>query len=115
SEKRLLQEAALERCREIVLRDLMPDNRDLGIYRGPLRSIYNWRRYCKFCRRTRRQIDDRFRAEVAQALITFIQQEMEEVREGQRDSSVNCTTEDLLVFAEEVGASQSNAELFRLL
>ena len=115
SEKRLLQEAALERCREIVLRDLMPDNRDLGIYRGPQRSIYNWQRYCKFCRRTKRQIDDWFRAKVAQALITFIQQEMEDIREGQRDSSVNCTTEDLLIFAEELGVSRSNDEFFRLL
>ena len=115
SEKRLLQEAALERCREIVLRDLMPDNRELGIYRGPQRSIYNWRRYCTFCRRTGRQIDDRFRAEVAQALITFIRQETEDVRERQRGSSINCTTEDLLIFAEEVGVSRSNAEFFRLL
>ncbi|MCI5168057.1 MAG: hypothetical protein D3903_18715, partial [Candidatus Electrothrix sp. GM3_4] len=30
SERRLLQEAALERCQQIVLRDLVPDNRDLG-------------------------------------------------------------------------------------
>lgn len=113
-EKQLLQEAALERCQEIVLRDLTPDNRDLSLYRGPRRSIYNWQRYCKFCRRTGRRIDDRFRAEVAQTLVSFIQQEMEDVQEGQRDSSVNCTTEDLLVFAEEVGVSSLSHDLGRL-
>ena len=32
----------------------------------------------------------------------FCQQEMEDMREGQRGSFVNCTTEGLLIFAEEV-------------
>ncbi|CAK8721405.1 hypothetical protein KKHLCK_10650 [Candidatus Electrothrix laxa] len=103
SEQRLLQEAALERCQEIVLRDLLPDNRDLGLYRGVRRSIYNWQRYRRFCQRTGWPMNDAFRASVAQALIEFIQQEITDVREGERTSSVNCATEDLLFFAEQVG------------
>ncbi|MCI5158273.1 MAG: hypothetical protein D3906_07480 [Candidatus Electrothrix sp. AUS1_2] len=63
-----------------------------------------------FWGRTGRRINDRFRTEVAQALISFIRQDMEDVRKGQRGSSVNCSTEDLLIFAEEVGVSRSNAE-----
>jgi GAF domain-containing protein len=50
-----LHDAALARAREIVLRDLDPDNRDLGLYRGPARSIVNWRRLQNFCQRIGRQ------------------------------------------------------------
>jgi hypothetical protein len=104
-ELRLLQEAALERCREIVLRDLLPENRDLSLYRGLRRSIFNWRRYGTFCQRIDQRQDDAFKERVAQALVRFIRQEAADVEEGYRESSVNCTTEDLLVFAEEVGVS----------
>ncbi len=114
SERRLLQEAALERCQQIVLRDLVPDNRDLGIYRGPQRSIYNWQRYCTFCQRIDQRQDDAFKERVAQALVRFVRQEAADVEEGYRESSVNCTTEDLLAFAEEVGLSSSNPDLGRL-
>lgn len=114
SEQRLLQEAALERCQQIVLRDLLPDNRDLGIYRGPQRSIYNWQRYCRFCQRVDQRQDDAFKERVAQALVRFIRQEAADVEEGCRESSVNCTTEDLLAFAEEVGVSSLNYDLGRL-
>ncbi len=114
SEQRLLQEAALERCQQIVLRDLVPDNRDLGFYRGPQRSIYNWQRYCRFCQRVDQRQDDAFKERVAQALVRFIRQEAADVEEGCRESSVNCTTEDLLAFAEEVGVSGLNSDLGRL-
>ncbi|CAK8725736.1 hypothetical protein GMJAKD_17295 [Candidatus Electrothrix aarhusensis] len=114
SELLLLQEAALERCQQIVLRDLVPDNRDLGIYRGPRRSIYNWQRYCTFCQRIDQRQDDAFKERVAQALVRFIRQEAADVEEGCRESSVNCTTEDLLAFAEEVGVSSLNPDLGRL-
>ena len=103
SEQRLLQEAAIERCQQIVLRDLMPGNRDLSLYRGPGRSIANWQRYCIFCQRTGRRVDDEFRADVARALTRFIRQEITEVGKGQRTSSVNCASEELRIFAEQVG------------
>ncbi|WP_339136238.1 MAG: hypothetical protein WGN25_20535 [Candidatus Electrothrix sp. GW3-4] len=114
SEQRLLQEAALERCQEIILRDLMPDNRDLGIYRGPQRSISNWQRYCRFCQRIDQRQDEAFRESVAQALVRFIRQEAADVEEGWRASSVNCTSEELFIFAEEVGVSRSIPDFGRL-
>ncbi len=114
SEKKLLQEAALERCRQIVLRDLELNNRDLGFYRGPRRSIYNWQRYCTFCERVDRRQDDAFKESVAQALVRFVRQEAADVEEGHRESSVNCATEELLAFAEEVGVSSSNPEFVGL-
>jgi len=114
SEQRLLQEAALERCQQIILRDLLLDNRDLGIYRGPRRSIFNWQRYCTFCQRIDQRQDDAFKERVAQALVRFIRQETADVEDGFRESSVNCTTEDLLAFAEEVGVSSLNPDLGRL-
>ncbi|MCI5136890.1 MAG: hypothetical protein D3922_00405, partial [Candidatus Electrothrix sp. AR1] len=58
--------------------------------------------------------DDAFKERVAQALVRFIRQEAADVVEGCRESSVNCTTEDLLAFAEEVGVSRSNYDLGRL-
>ena len=115
AEKQLLQEAALERCQEIVLRDLTPDNRDLGLYRGPRRSIYNWQRYCTFCQRIDQRQDDAFKESVAQALVRFLRQEDDDVAKGCRESSVNCTREDLLAFAEEVGVSSLTPDLGKLL
>ncbi|RUM40426.1 MAG: hypothetical protein DSY80_10245, partial [Desulfocapsa sp.] len=67
----LLQEAALERYQEIVLRDLDPDNRDLGIYRGIRRSIYNWQRMQDFCGRLGRNCSF-FKETVAWALSDFL-------------------------------------------
>jgi hypothetical protein len=104
NEQQLLQEVALERCQEIVLRDLIPENRDRPLYRGPRRSIYNWQRYCTFCQRTGRQVDEGFRAQVSLALTGFLRRELDDVRTGQRNSSVNCAHEELLSFAEQVGA-----------
>jgi hypothetical protein len=46
-----LQEQVIARYREIMLRDLTPANRDLSIYRGVERVIWNWQRLEKFLRR----------------------------------------------------------------
>jgi hypothetical protein len=109
-ELKLLQAAAMDRCQEIVLRDLEPENRDLRIYRGPRRSIYNWHRYCSFCQRVGWCPDDAFRKRVAQALIRFIRREAADVRAGLRTSSVNCAVEELLAFAEQVGVANLSSE-----
>ncbi|MCI5180398.1 MAG: hypothetical protein D3911_13935, partial [Candidatus Electrothrix sp. AW3_4] len=85
-EQELLQAAALERCQQIILRDLLPENRNLSLYRGLRRSIFNWQRYCKCCQRMGRQIDEAFRDRVAHALAEFIQQEMIDVRHSKPPS-----------------------------
>lgn len=93
-----LQDAALARSREIVLRDLNPANRDLSIYRGLKRSIYNWHRLQDFCRRISRNYQD-FQEVVRPALLAFLEQEMQDVIAGDRVSSINCTSAELAVFA----------------
>ena len=46
-----LQEAAATRYQEIILRDLCYENRELTVYRGVQRAIFNWRRFVAFCER----------------------------------------------------------------
>jgi hypothetical protein len=99
-----LQDAGLKRAREIVLRDLDPANRDRSIYRGPRRSIYNWRRLHDFLRRLDRAEPD-FTTVVRKALLAFLQTEVREVNSGRRSSSVNCSAEELAAFALELGCA----------
>ena len=94
----VLQEAALARSREIVLRDLDPANRDLGLYRGVRRSIYNWYRLQAFCQRIGRDCYS-FRETVCAALLAFLQQEVQDVTSGNRASSINCSASELADFA----------------
>lgn len=97
----ILQDAALQRSREIVLRDLKASNRDLSVYRGVRRSIYNWHRHQAFCDRIQRDSSD-FRWVVRKALVNFIAQEKQDVDSGKRASSINCTVDELLDFADEL-------------
>ncbi len=103
SERAELQEQVLARYREIILRDLTPENRDKSIYRGVKRSIFNWERLGKFCRREELAIAEELRQEVAGALHSFLQQEMAEVCGKLRSSSLNCTRHELCDFAEALG------------
>lgn len=103
SEQKMLQDAALVRCKKIVLRDLKPAYRDHRIWRGPQRSIYNWQRYLNFCQRIERQPDAAFKERTAAALTAFIAQELADVQSGRRKSSVNCSSQDLFAFARQLG------------
>lgn len=101
-ERDSLLDMALVRAREIVLRDLDPANRDLGMYRGVKRSIDNWRRYLRFCERNGR--DGRsFAGEVRRALLDFLIRELADVESGARRSCVNCSREELAAFARDLG------------
>jgi len=97
-ELELLQDAALFRYREIVLRDLDPANRDLSLYRGVCRTIYNWRRMLDFYNRIGRDASS-FKKTVGQALVDFLARELIDVKNGNRISSVNCTVQQLLDLA----------------
>ncbi len=103
----LLQDAALQRYRTIVLRDLDPANRDLSLYRGVRRTLYNWQRMETFCHRIDRDCIA-FKPVVRQALQQFIQQELEDVTSGLRISSVNCSKEDILEFLQLLGSSEDS-------
>jgi hypothetical protein len=103
-ERGVLEEQVLERYREIIRRDLTPENRDRAIYRGLARAAVNWRRLAGFCHRTAREAD-RYRSEAGLALRELLTQEIAEVRSGRRRPSINCTAADLTVFAGELGLS----------
>lgn len=96
-----LYTAALQRAREIVLRDLDPLNRDLPIYRGIARSLVNWRRLQKFCSRINRSCPG-FNETVAGSLIEFLEKELGDIRSGRRASSVNCSTSELEGYCREL-------------
>ena len=98
-ELQLLQDVALSRYREIVLRDLNPANRDLGMYRGIRRTLYNWQRMQDFCKRIGRGDGSSFKETVGRALVDFLKQELVDVRRGSRTSSVNCSVDKIVAFA----------------
>jgi hypothetical protein len=100
----VLEEQVLERYREIIRRDLTPENRDRGFYRGLVRAAVNWRRLAGFCRRAARA-SDCYRSETGLALKELLAQETSEVRSGRRRASINCTAADVAVFAGELGLS----------
>ena len=99
----LLRQQVVARYREILLRDLSPENRDARIYRGLKRCIFNWGRLRKFCARQEMKIEEALRLEIAEALRCFLRQETGEVRAGLRHSCLNCTREELDAFAREIG------------
>ncbi len=99
----LLRRQVIERYREILIRDLTPDNRDKSIFRGVKRSIFNWERLGKFCQREELPVENSLRQEIAEALHVFLHQEALEVREGVRVSCLNCTETELLDFAATLG------------
>jgi len=93
-----LQKAAMDRYREIVLRDLYHENHGKSIYRGIKRSIENYQRMCRFCSRQGLRGDD-IRLETARQLLLFLRREIEEVvRKGSRASIINCSREELYQF-----------------
>jgi len=100
---RELQAAALERYREIILRDLVLENRDTAIYRGVKRSIINYQRCQRFCRRQGLAMQPGFSEEIAAALRVFLAAEVVEVTGGARDSSINCSYRELELFAAAIG------------
>lgn len=101
----VLKEAAAERYREIVLRDLQHENCSSTSYRGIRRSIVNYQRYCDFCRR-QQFADTGFEGEVAASLLLFLAVEQVGVKKQGRPSVVNCSFEELSAFAKELGLVQ---------
>ena len=101
-QRRQLCGAAEERFREIVLRDLQPENRGTTIYRGVKRSMVNYRRYLRFCHREGLEIAG-FSGEVAAALLLFLVSEAVASAKGMRQSVINCSFQELNHFAVEIG------------
>ena len=76
-----LKKAVYERYRRILLRDVNPNFRNKRIFRGLLRCIANWQRFCNFC--NREHFDHReTRQEIQKALQLYLCREMEDVGKG---------------------------------
>ncbi|WP_028581112.1 hypothetical protein [Desulfogranum japonicum] len=102
AELQILQRAAKERYLEIVCRDLDPNNRDLSLFRGMERAYVNWQRFVRFCERIQNDASPHL-GKVATCLTCFLQQELVDVTTGKRTSSLNCSPEIVIQFAELLG------------
>ncbi len=99
--------AAEERYYEIVLRDLILENRDKTIYRGIQRTIYNYNRFLAFCKRRNRDSTS-FQSKVAQSLLAFLEQETKDVLTGHRQCSLNISYEQVITFGKELGIHEND-------
>ncbi len=106
ADKSVLIEAAAERFREIILRDLSHENCNKKEYRGVGRAIVNYRRYMNFCQRQEYE-DPHFDGDVAYALLLFLAaKEVVSCRE-RAGKVLNCSFSDLCAFGVELGLVQS--------
>ena len=102
-----MKQAAAKRYRAIILRDLDPENREKGVYRGLARCAANWRRLAKFC--ANEGLDIRaVRSEAAKALKEFVANEAAERERGARVSSINCSPEELAALVLSLGLSMDD-------
>lgn len=101
-ELRTLEEAALNRYREIILRDLDVANRDLRLFRGIRRANHNWYRFVRFSDRIGASYGE-FRLQTGAALLHYLSHELQEVGAGQRRPSLNCTADALQTFVLALG------------
>ena len=99
-----LKLAVVKRYREIIARDLNPENRDKSIYRGLARCSANWKRLLKFCTREKLELSE-IQAEVAELLQRFLQQESADVQSGNRSSCINCNQAEIEELSISLGLS----------
>jgi len=99
-----LQGAVVSRYREIILRDITPENKETNIYRGVLRTIANWRRLKRFCHRHELSYGG-VKDEIARQLLVFLENEIEERHGNKGSTSLNCSFVDLDSFAAELDVS----------
>lgn len=97
-----LKKMAVHRYQEIIARDLNPENREQGIYRGLTRCIANWQRMALFCRKENFGVET-LRKETANLLISFMKNEANDVLRKKKPSSINCQQAELENFAAELG------------
>lgn len=98
----MLKNAAIDRFREIILRDIDHSYTVTSAYRGVKRSIDNWFRFMRFCER--QDVDPAvLRTEVCEQLSHFLSIPRDEwqLSVGQ---IFNCPYQELTVFFKSIGA-----------
>ena len=94
-----LQQAAVDRYEEIILRDLLHENIGKSIYRG---VACNYDRFTQFC--VRQNLDlEALRIMAGQALSEFLHTEYERLNSEHYTSVINCSFSELTSFAETLG------------
>lgn len=102
TQRDLLLEAVSQRYLEITIRDLLPENKTSGAYRGLKRSYINWQRFIVFCKRF--GIDDsHHRDTVSRALTNFLEHEAGLVHTAEIVTALNCSFSELLDFTQLLG------------
>ena len=97
-----LLEAVTQRYLEITTRDLLPENKMTGGYRGLKRSYINWKRFMVFCERF--DIEGAVHKEkIGVALADFLNHEATLVIANKIDDELNCSYAELIEFTELLG------------
>ena len=97
-----LKLAVIEGYRKIIIRDLMVENRDKGLYRGLERCAANWDRVRVFCQKENLDLGG-LAEEVCKGLKHFFRTEVHDVITLGKPTSVNCTAESLSELFGKVG------------
>lgn len=104
SDMKRLEDAAINRFKTIILRDLKFANRRSSIFRGLKRAIINYNRLKKYQKRKNRT-DPGLEKMIGRFLLEYIRRECEEISDRRHYRTINCTREELEQFAEELGVN----------
>ncbi len=97
-----LQDAAVQRYQEIILRDIDVRIFHKTIYRGARRTLYNWERCRDFA--LRQSIDcTHVQKTAAQALMVFLEQGVVAAGKTLPQVFINCSTKQIHELAAELG------------
>ncbi len=104
-----LQDAAVARFTEIIVRDMFHENYGTSAYRGISRSIVNYNRFKNFCERQRRKWPE-VRQTAATTLRSFMEAECVLLKNPDRETIIDCSLRELQDFITELGV-QVNCKL----
>ena len=104
SDIKRMEDAAINRFKTIILRDLKFANRRSSIFRGLKRAIINYNRLKKYQKKKNR-IDSGMKKETGRSLEEYIRCECEDISDKRHYRTINCTREELEQFADELGVN----------
>ncbi len=99
-----MEDAAINRFKTIILRDLKFANRRSSIFRGLKRAIINYNRLKNYQKKKNRS-DSGIKKETGRFLKEYIRCECEDISNKRYYRTINCTREELEQFAHELGVN----------
>ncbi len=97
-----LKQAAVDRYEEIILRDLLHENVGKSIYRGIVRSISNFDRFTRFCKRQGLS-PETIQIAAGQVLSEFLDIEFQRLDRNNYNNVLNCSFSELTRFSLTLG------------